>query len=98
VIGDVITAISGQSVKVDLKAVDRTSTVAAVDFAVDSAQDWQVATPSDSMFDGPQAPATFSIKGLSPGPHQITVRATDARGNQGFENIFVTIEPAAVSK
>jgi hypothetical protein len=94
----VTTAVDGQSVKVDLKAVDRTSTVAAVDFAVDSAQDWQAATPLDIMFDGPQAPATFTIKGLSPGPHQITVRATDARGNQAFENVFVTIEPAAVSK
>jgi hypothetical protein len=98
VIGDVTTAVQGTSVKVDLKAVDRTSTVAAVDFAVDSAQDWQAATPSDSMFDGPQATAMFKLTELSPGPHQITVRATDARGNQGFENIFVTIEPAAASK
>jgi WD40 repeat protein len=98
VVGDVKTTIKGSAVNVDLKAVDRTSTVAAVDFSVDSSQDWQAATPSDSMFDGPEATATFNVEKLSPGPHQITVRATDARGNQGFENIFVTIEPAAVSK
>jgi hypothetical protein len=83
---------------VDLSAVDHTSTVAAVEFSVDSARDWQSAASADRMFDGPRATATFSVPDLTPGPHQITVRATDARGNQGFENVFVTIEPAAVSK
>jgi hypothetical protein len=99
VVGDVKTAVHGSTVRVDLKAVDRTSIVSAVDFTVDSSQDWQAATPSDTMFDSPEASANFTASNLSPGEHQITVRATDARGNQGFENVFVTIEaPTAASK
>jgi len=97
VIGDVKTAVQGTRVRVDVKAVDRTSTVTAVDYAVDSSQDWQAATPSDTMFDSPEAAANFTASNLSPGPHQISVRATDARGNQGFENVFVTIEAPTAS-
>lgn len=95
VIGDIKTTVQGDQVKVDIRAVDRTSTVAAVDYAVDSGQDWQAAAPSDKMFDGPEESATLTVTGLSPGPHQITVRATDSRGNQGFATAFVTIEPPA---
>jgi hypothetical protein len=98
VVGDVKTDVKGSTVKVDCKGVDQTSTVEAMDYAVDSAQDWQAATPSDKMFDSPEAAATFTVTGLSPGPHQITVRATDARGNQGFQTVTVTIEPPTASK
>ncbi len=98
VIGDIKTAVKNDGVSVELKAIDRTSTVAAVDYAVDSAQDWQAATASDRMFDGPEEAASFTASGLSPGPHQLTLRATDARGNQAFENVFVTIEPPTASK
>lgn len=98
VIGEVKSAVSASQVRVDVKAVDRTSTVTAVDFAVDSAQDWQAATPSDKMFDSPEAAANFTAVNVTPGPHQITVRATDARGNQGFKNVFVTIEAPTASK
>lgn len=97
VVGDVKSTVRGTTVRVDVKAVDRASTVTGVDFAVDSSQDWQAATPSDIMFDSPEAVANFTVSNLSPGPHQITVRATDARGNQGFENVFVTIEAPTAS-
>ncbi len=95
IVGDIKTQVQGTQVKVTLRAVDRTSTVAAVDYAVDSATDWQAATPVDKMFDAPAAPATFTVTGLSSGAHQITVRATDARGNQGFESVLISIEASA---
>ena len=92
VIGDVKTTVNGSSATVTLRAVDRTGTIAAVDYAIDSAQDWQAASASDTMFDSPESAATLTAVKLSPGPHQIAIRVTDNRGNQAFTNILVTIE------
>jgi hypothetical protein len=38
------------------------------------------------------------VPGLPGGSHQITVRATDAKGNQAFESVFVTVEGPAASR
>src|SRR5665213_2698444 len=99
VIGDLKSHQNGGAVQISLKAVDRTSTVASVDYAVDSSKDWQFVLPDNHIYDSPEEAVAFSIPGLSPGQHQITVRATDAKGNQSFENIFVNIQsPAARAK
>jgi hypothetical protein len=91
-IGDIKTKIDGTSVTIHLRAVDRAGTIAAVDYAVDSAQDWQSATPSDTMFDGPESAASLSATKLSPGAHVIALRVTDNRGNQAFQSVYVTIK------
>jgi len=96
VIGDVLWKQKGAVVTVDVKVVDRTSVVAALEYAVDSGREWQTILPLDNIFDGPEERATFTVPGLSPGQHQLTLRATDAKGNPAFENVFVNVEaPAA---
>lgn len=97
-IGDLNWQQRGAAVQVDLTAVDRTSVVAAMDYAVDSSREWQAVLPTDTIFDGPREAVTISIPGLQPGTHQITLRATDAKGNQAFENLVVTIEPPAARR
>jgi sugar lactone lactonase YvrE len=92
VIGDFKTKVDGDSVDVTVRAVDQSTSVAAVDYSVDSAQDWRAATPSDTMFDGPEEGAHFSVHHLSAGRHQITVRATDAKGNPAYQTVDVTID------
>jgi hypothetical protein len=96
-VGDVKTSVNGASVHMDVRAVARTATIAAVDFSVDGAQDWQAASPADKMFDGPSAPATFTVTDLSPGEHQITVRATDTRGNEGYVSVVVNVGSPATA-
>jgi hypothetical protein len=91
-IGDIKQTVNGNSVTVTLRAVDRTGTIAAVDYSVDSSQDWQAATPSDTMFDSPEAAATLTAAKLSPGPHEIAIRVTDNRGNQAYQSVLVTID------
>jgi hypothetical protein len=90
-IGDIKTAVNGNSVTVSLRAVDRTGTIAGIDYAVDSSQDWQAATASDSMFDSPDSAASLTVANLSPGPHEIAIRATDNRGNQAYQSVLVNI-------
>jgi hypothetical protein len=97
-IGDLRWQQKGANVELKLTAVDRTSVVAAMDYAVDSGRDWQAVLPSDTIFDGPQEDVAFSIGALSPGTHQLTLRATDAKGNQAFENVVVTVEPPAAKR
>jgi hypothetical protein len=98
VVGDIKTQVHGQDVTVHLRAVDRTSIVAAVDYAIDSASDWQSAASVDKMFDSPAAEAEFTVTGLTAGTHQIVVRATDARGNEGYETVTVTVAPTTTSR
>jgi hypothetical protein len=98
VLGNVKSTVKGTAATVAAKAVDRTSIVAAIDYAVDSNSDWQMVLPSNKMFDSPEESVEFTVKGLSAGTHQITLRATDARGNQAFETVLVTIEPATAER
>lgn len=95
-IGDLRWAQKGTALQLDFNIVDQTSTVAACDYSVDSNRDWQMSLPVDNMFDSPEETMSFSIPGLKPGQHQITLRATDAKGNQSFQTVFVTVkEPVA---
>ena len=91
VIGDVKSQQRGNEVQIDLKAVDRTSTVAAVDYSVDSGKDWQFVLPTDQIYDSPEETVSIRIADLKPGPHQVTIRATDSKGNQSYENLFIRI-------
>lgn len=98
VVGDLKYIEHGADVKVSFRVVDRAGTVAGADYAVDSSRDWQAVLPSDNIWDSPEETAEFTIAGLKPGNHQVTVRATDAKGNQAFENLFVTVHGPAASK
>jgi hypothetical protein len=97
-IGDLRWQQKGAGVQVELTAVDRTSVVAAMDYAIDSSREWQAVLPTDNIFDGPQETVKITVPGLSPGAHQITLRATDAKGNQAFENLVVTVEAPAAQR
>jgi hypothetical protein len=76
---------------ISLTAVDRTSTIARIEYAVDAADDWQTVLPSDTICDGPEERATWTLPGLKPGPHQVAIRVTDARGNRAVQTVPVTI-------
>ena len=56
-----------------------------------TAQDWQAVASSDNIYDSPVETASFVVKSLPAGPHQIAVRATDSNGNQGFSNLAVVV-------
>ena len=93
VIGDVSAQPRGAGgATVKLKAVDRTSTIALLEYAIDGSGDWQSVLPVDKIADSPEEAYELTLGGLTPGPHQVTVRATDAHGNQAFESVNVTVE------
>jgi hypothetical protein len=92
VIGDLKSSTIGRDVSVEMKVVDRTGVVTSASYAVDSSSDWQTVLPSDSIADSPEESFRFTIPGLSPGQHQVMLRALDKRGNPAFQSMSVTVE------
>ncbi|MBC8106917.1 MAG: hypothetical protein H7Z14_10035 [Anaerolineae bacterium] len=91
VIGEIKSTPQDGSAKMSATVVDRLSTVAGLEYAVDSATDWQAVLPADKIADSPEEIYDFVVGGLSAGDHQLTLRATDAHGNQAFETVNVSI-------
>ena len=92
VIGDLVQVVQDGIARIKIKVVDRTSSVAGVEFAVDSADDWQATSPSDNIFDSPEETVSFQTAKLTPGSHQIAIRATDSLGNRSHTTVVVTVE------
>jgi hypothetical protein len=93
VIGDIKTTANGAAGHIQLRAVDRTSTIASLEYAVDSSTDWQLVLPVDKIADSPEEDYAFDTAALRAGAHQVTLRATDSHGNVGYESVTITIEP-----
>jgi hypothetical protein len=91
-IGDIVTKVTATDVSINLRAQDQTSIIAAVEYTVDSSDQWQTVLPVDRIYDSPSEEVAFTLKGLAPGMHQVTVRATDSHGNQALQTITVKIE------
>ena len=98
VIGNLKVQAKAASAQVDAKVVDRTTTVARLEYAVDSNDDWQSVLPSDKIADSPEEAYSFTIPSLSAGAHQITLRASDSHGNQAFESVPLVIEAPTAKK
>jgi hypothetical protein len=95
IIGDIKSQARGASAHIQASIVDRTTTVASFEYSVDSSGDWQAVLPSDNIFDGPEEKVDFTISKLTPGTHQITLRAGDAKGNHAYETVLISIEAQA---
>jgi hypothetical protein len=88
-IGDVDHRAGAGGVVITLRAQDRTSAIANVEYTVDSDDQWQSVLPVDGIFDAPDELVRFTLKGLTPGEHQVTIRATDSHGNQALQSIIL---------
>jgi hypothetical protein len=94
-LGEIKAEPKGNGVTVSFDAADASSTLATFEYSVDSSEDWQAVLPSDNIADGPEESVSFTATGLSGGPHQVAVRATDARGNRTTRTILVTVDATA---
>jgi hypothetical protein len=79
-------------IAIDFDVTDSTSPIGSVDFSVDSQDDWRAVLPSDNIWDQPHQSATAMIPGLSPGDHQVTLRAADDHGNTAYSSIVVHVD------
>jgi hypothetical protein len=93
-IGDLEKTVIGNDANISFRVQDLTSTIASVEYAVDSNDQWQAVLPVDGIFDSLNEQVKFPLKGLSAGEHQVAIRATDVRGNQAMQSIVVNVHSA----
>lgn len=68
---------------------DQAGTVQRLDFAINGRDPWQMAPPSDMIGDSPREVFVVNLPadGAADPARQVTLRATDAQGNQGFVTV-----------
>jgi len=76
---------------VTLTVTDELSTVAKLDYTIDSRTDYQGTLPDDRVYDTTEENFEIHIENLKPGPHIIALRCTDAAGNTIYKTIPVDI-------
>ncbi|MEI8195387.1 MAG: Ig-like domain-containing protein [Phycisphaerae bacterium] len=84
-------AAGGGKVTLTGTAKSKLVAVTEVRFQIDNQGDWQPASASDKMFDSPTEGFTLTTRNLASGAHSITVRATDAAGNMGYQTVTVNL-------
>ena len=54
---------------------------------MDSAELYEPILPEDLIFDSTRESFTVTISDLAPGPHVVTLRVADSRGNVGYQAV-----------
>ena len=89
---DVKVAFENGKATVKLTARDALSAIAAVHWAVDGDDKWQPALPDDLIYDSTTEQIEITIADLASGPHLISLRLTDARGNALYKAQLVRVK------
>lgn len=88
---EVTHAVDGDKVTIKGLATDDWSPIRAIGYVVDSAELYEPILPEDLIFDSTRESFIVTIPDLAPGPHVVTLRVADTRGNLGYH--AVTINP-----
>jgi len=70
---------------------DELSVIAAIDYILDSQQQWQPGLPVDGVFDSRSEKVKFECEITDQGEHLLAVRFTDAMGNKSYRNFTVIV-------
>lgn len=70
---------------------DATSRIAAIQYSVNSQDDWKALSPVDGICDADAEKLNFEIKDVQPGPCRVAVRVADMYGNVGYGSAKVTV-------
>ncbi|MEZ6191368.1 MAG: hypothetical protein R3C45_08775 [Phycisphaerales bacterium] len=84
--------ITGKQVKVSGKATDAWSPIQAIAYALDDKDEFHPILPADLIFDSTSESWEVTISDLSPGPHVLTLRAADTRGNTVYRSVLFEIK------
>ncbi len=84
--------INGNQIKVSGTATDDWSPIRSIAYALDKKSEFKPILPDDLIFDSTSESWAVTISDLSPGPHVLTLRAADARGNLVYESVIFNIK------
>ena len=81
----------GKTITVSGQITDALSAIKAIQYTVDSDEQWHAIVPSDGITDSTRESFSVDITDSKPGLHRIAVRAVDALGNTGYAATTVTV-------
>ncbi len=81
-----------RQVTIKVQVLDALSPIENVQYAVDAPDEWEPALPGDLIFDSTRETLAITIPDLTPGPHVITLRAADTRGNARYEAVLLNVK------
>ena len=84
--------ITGRQIKISGKATDAWSAIGSIAYTLDDNKEYVPVLPNDLIFDSTSEDWSVTIPDLSPGPHVLTLRATDARGNAVYRSVIFNIK------
>ncbi len=85
---DVQNAVNGNRITVSGTAKDAWSPIQSLAYTLDDDDEYHAILPGDLIFDSTQESWDVTISDLSPGPHVLTLRATDTRGNTVYKSVI----------
>ena len=75
------------------KAVDALSNIHEITYGLDSTEKWNAVMPEDLIYDSTTEAFVVKIVDLSPGPHVVTLRVVDTRGNAQYKAVAFEVKP-----
>ena len=85
-------SVNGRQVKVSGQAKDDWSTIRTLAYTLDSDDEYHPILPADLIFDSTRESWEVTIPDLSPGPHVMTLRAADSRGNTVYRSVLFEVK------
>jgi len=92
VLSVLVVAVEAGQITLSVHVADGLSVVRALHYAVDSTDHWQLALPDDLIYDSTAERITVTIPDLSPGPHVVTLRATDRQNTAVYQAIELNVD------
>ena len=82
---------SDKKATLKMRIVDELSTIAIVEYTIDSNEKWKGTIPDDGLFDTTNETFTIITDELEPGEHIISVRIADGTRNATYKTFDITI-------
>lgn len=92
-IGDLKSERRGNELRVALRVLDRTGSVASLEYTLSGREDWQKVLAADSIDDSPEERYEFSVPLPGESAGVLSLRATDVAGNTSYQTIDVPAAP-----
>ncbi len=89
VFANVRTRREGGRLTIEGEVRDALTALRSIQYNLNGAERYEPVLPTDLIFDSTRETFSVSIDDLSPGPHVVTLRASDGRGNTAYESVLI---------
>lgn len=92
---EVVARRDGRTLTLEGRVLDSLSPIGSIQYTLNAEDEARPILPEDLILDSTRETFRVTITDLAPGPHVVTLRATDARGNATYQAVVVKAEVGA---